>query len=76
MALGFVLCKSEPRETFIGLVRAFFTIKIVLPIALMCLYVAIVVYGLSYINAWNSASLKDTIVWAALLMTFSTKILN
>lgn len=55
--------RKEVRTSFNGLLKAFFQVKIVIPIILLTTYVAGIVLLLSKIGFWGNSFLKDTIVW-------------
>ncbi len=72
-----VLCKAELRSSIGDLFRAFWKVKIVVPICLMLLYVTGSVELLAIIGIWKVHLLKDTIVWffvgaTAMMMRFVT----
>ena len=60
-----VFAKSEARESLGDVVKAFSNWKVCLPVALLVVYVAACVYGLSIFDIWVSAQLKNTIIWTA-----------
>jgi hypothetical protein len=55
--------KREIRKSFLGVLRAFFAIKIVFPALLMASYVVAIVAVLHSIGLWNTLLIKDTILW-------------
>jgi len=70
--LTFALRKAEIRKSLAAVLRAFFHLKILVPVCLMVLYTATAVTLLAAIGLWNVFLLKDTIVWfcvSAMAMT-------
>lgn len=71
------LRKPEIRKSIVGVFRAFWRVKIVVPVCLMLLYVSCIVVLLEAIGMWKIHLLKDTVVWffvgaMAMMMRFAT----
>ena len=62
---------DQVRESFRGVIKAFFAKTIVTTIALMLIYIAIIVFGLAKIGLWESHQLKNTIIWTISVATLS-----
>lgn len=65
LLIFYVLIKStkEIRESFHGLIKAFFHKKIITPIAFMFIYSLGVVYMLNTIGLWENHQIKNFIYW-------------
>jgi len=61
--LGWAFSKSGVRESFKQLVKAFLSIKILVPILLMILYVSLATWCFYKFNIWRISDLKNTILW-------------
>lgn len=71
--LIFAIYKREIRHSLAGVLKCFFKWKILLPVALMLLYICCFVWLFYKVNLWDWSLLKDTIFWAgaALVMLFN-----
>lgn len=54
---------AKVRESFKGILKTLASIKIIMPLILLSIYVGIVAYYLSRIGLWNNSLVKDTIFW-------------
>lgn len=63
VVIVYALSKRNVRKSILSALRAFFRVKIVVPIGFMILYTTGMVAGLYYVNLWTLSLLKDTIVW-------------
>jgi len=73
--LGFLLTKPSARDAMRAIGRAFWTPKVVTPVAAYFAYVAALVLGAARLGLWDGAMLKDTLIWAlgpALVLFFRT----
>ncbi|MFC3051367.1 hypothetical protein [Kordiimonas pumila] len=62
----FLLCclaKTEIRHSIWAALKSAMTPTLVKLVLLICLYVALLVYGLSLIGLWESSGLKVTVLW-------------
>lgn len=57
------LTQKKIRKSIFGVIKALFAKQIFVSILCLLLYVIIIVYGLWYIDLWNSSLVKDTIYW-------------
>jgi len=63
IALLGALLVNDFRRAIPGLLKAFFTPKLFIPIVIMLFYVFLVVFLLEKIGFWDVSALKDTILW-------------
>lgn len=63
--LAFALSKSRVRGAFLRLIPSVFEPKVIVPVALLILYVVVVVWGLSRFGLWSPGLIKDTTIWFA-----------
>ncbi|MEK6286715.1 MAG: hypothetical protein AABO57_13325 [Acidobacteriota bacterium] len=54
---------SSVRHSFFGILKAFFVKTIIVPLAIMLLYVLLMVLVFKRIGFWDTSALKDTILW-------------
>lgn len=57
------LTQKKIRKSIFGVVKALFAKQIFVSILCLLLYILVIVYGLWYIDLWNSSLIKDTIYW-------------
>lgn len=62
MAWG--ITKPSVRKSSYDVVKAFAHRLILIPLALMAIYIALLVYGLHEVGVWDRGQLKNTIVWS------------
>lgn len=62
--LAWVFIHPNMRPSAFGVLKAFLQIKIVIPLALLCTYLGLVVWGLHAIGLWDWDQLKNTFVWS------------
>lgn len=65
---------SGIRKAFLGVFKAFLNRHIIIPVALLALYIALVIWGLHAVNIWTVRVLKETIIWfftSAVVLTYS-----
>lgn len=61
--ISWALTQRNIRKSVFSAIRSAFSIKIVVPVFLMALYTAVIIYYLFRLNIWNISLLKDTILW-------------
>jgi hypothetical protein len=59
----FLLINKNFRPSFLAVLRAFFVRKIVTPLLIMLVYIALVVFAAYTLHVWDVSLLKDTIIW-------------
>lgn len=59
----FMLAKKEIRKSLLDVIKAFFKIKILIPVILMIIYIFGTLLVLYQINLWDISLLKDLIIW-------------
>lgn len=57
------LTQKKIRKSILGIIKALMVKQILISILFLLIYVSIVVYGLSFVDLWNSKLIKDTIYW-------------
>lgn len=62
--LIFVCRTKDVRRSIIGVIKAFFAKKLILPYSSLLLYILLGVLFLSKIEFWDMSLLKDTCIWA------------
>jgi hypothetical protein len=63
VALAWMLTQPSIRKSLLAVVTAVAGPKLLIPLLLFTAYVAVLVLALSLVGIWNSALLKDTLVW-------------
>ena len=64
VAVVFAASPKSVRAAFQGLWQAFCRKKILMPLGMMAVYIALVVFGLHKIGLWDWGQLKNTILWS------------
>ncbi len=59
----FVLRSKDVRKSLTGILRVFASIKMLLPMFLLAVYIGCIAYLLRKIGLWDVALLKDTLFW-------------
>ncbi len=54
---------EKVRESFNGIIKTVASVKIIIPLILLAIYIGVVSHYLSRIGLWNYTLLKDTIFW-------------
>ena len=61
--LIFTCRTKDTRQSVIGVIKAFFAKKLILPYSSLLLYIVLIVFLLSQIGFWDMSLLKDTCIW-------------
>lgn len=62
--LAFALSKSEMRESFLAVFKAFFQRAVISIIVTFYVYVGFIVFCLVELNVWDTSQIKNTLIWS------------